>query len=233
MLNSSFNILQSTGAYNIFDDESVYLEEKNAAYLEIRENEIARLKNAYDFETVQGIRSIPVPCREVNGDSPTGRVEYYLRGKCFIGHCRAGHVQIAVECIRKAHSLMFVSDMIWKYDAYISGISWLHNIGAHKEAWEEEQRVDEHFKKEGFYPRFSLWDFSSPLKYFEWKKEIKKMEEERLRKRKLRHEYYLLQEKLPELCPKSLAGYSRMKNSNTKNYQKLTKIALQAGVQLD
>lgn len=141
--------------YNIFDDETKTLEEKNVAYLKIRQDEIDRLKRAYDFETIDGIRSIPVPCQEVNGDSCTGRVEYYLRGQCFISHCKSGNKEAAVECIRKAHSLMFISDMIWGYDAFISDISWLHNIGAHKEAWEEERRVDNFFKKNGLYPHLT------------------------------------------------------------------------------
>ena len=96
--------------YNIFDDETKTLEEKNVAYLKIRQDEIDRLKRAYDFETIDGIRSIPVPCQEVNGDSCTGRVEYYLRGQCFISHCKSGNKEAAVECIRKAHSLMFISE---------------------------------------------------------------------------------------------------------------------------
>lgn len=70
-------------ACNIFDDESKTLEEKNASYSQIREQEVVRLKSFYDFSTVEGIKNIPVPCVEVNGDSPTGRVEYYLRGQCF------------------------------------------------------------------------------------------------------------------------------------------------------
>lgn len=218
--------------YNIFDDETKTLEEKNVAYLKIRQDEIDRLKRAYDFETIDGIRSIPVPCQEVNGDSCTGRVEYYLRGQCFISHCKSGNKEAAVECIRKAHSLMFISDMIWGYDAFISDISWLHNIGAHKEAWEEERRVDNFFKKNGLYPHLTPKDFHSLTEYFVWKQTIKKTENERLRKRAIRHEYYQLQEKLPELCPKSLSGYSRMKKIASKNYQKLMDSALSIGIKL-
>ncbi len=219
-------------AYNIFDDDSKTLEEKNAAYLKIREQEVIKLRNLYDFTTVEGIRAIPVPCKEVNGGSPTGRVEYYLRGECFMNYYKSKNIPLAVECVRKAHSLMFISDMIWKYDDYISRISCLHEIGAHKEAWEEENRVDAHFNIVDMYPRFSIRNFPGISAFFKWKRLIKSMENERIRKRSLRHEYYYLQEKLPDLCPKSLSGYSRMKSTNSKNYQKIVKQAELVGIKI-
>ena len=219
-------------AYNIFDDESKTLEEKNDAYSRIREQEVVRLRSFYDFSTVNGIRNIPVPCTEVNGDSPTGRVEYYLRGQCFAKYYKEKNIALGVECVRKAHSLMFISDMIWKYDAYISDITHLHNLGAHKQAWEEEARVDSYFQKVGIYPHLSIRDFPNVFAYFKWKRLINEMEEERIRKRSIRHEYYRLQEYLPALCPKSLSGYSRMKNSNSKAYQKILAQAALYGVDI-
>ena len=219
-------------SYNIFDDQTKTLEEKNAAYLQIREEEIRQLNRCYDFDSIQGIRSIPVPCQEVNGASSTGRVEYYLRGQCFARHRDAGNIDLAVECIKKAHELMFISDIIWSYDSFISDISWLHSIGKHDIAWEEEERVDRHFYTVGFYPKLTEKDFSDTDSFLSWKNTIEKMELERLRKRSFRHEYYWFQENLPDLCPKSLSGYSRMKNANSKNYQKLVYEAAKRGKQI-
>lgn len=213
----------------ILQDGSRPLEERNAAYLKIRDEEEIRLNRLYDFNSVDGIRSIPVPCKEVNGDSPTGRVEYYLRGRCFAKHRDAGEIELATECIKKAHDLMFVSDMIWKYDAFISSISWLHSVGKHNEAWQEEERVDRHFQIVGFYPKLTRKDFSDNAGYIAWKKTIEDLEIDRLRKRNLRHEYYWIQENLQNLCPKSLSGYSRMKNVNSEKYQKIVKEAAKMG----
>ena len=42
-------------------------------------------------------------------------------------------------------------------------------------------------------------------------------------------EYDWLWENLPELCPKSLSGYSRMKNSNSANFQKIVAAAKEKG----
>lgn len=44
-----------------------------------------------------------------------------------------------------------------------------------------------------------------------------------------KRDYKWLQENLPDLCPKSYSGYKRMKNGNTKNYQKLVAKAKELG----
>lgn len=216
----------------ILNAESKSLTKRNAAYQAIRDEEVRRLNRAYDFNSIEGINSIPVPCREVNGDSATGRVEYYLRGLCFERHRNDGAIDIAAACLRKAHELMFVSDMNWDYDAFISDVSWCHSVGLHSEAKVEEQKIDAHFKKIGFYPSLTMKDFADVKSYLAWKQNIENAEQERLRKRKIRHEYYWLQEYLPNLCPKSLSGYSRMKNSNSQNYQKLVREAAKLGKQV-
>lgn len=194
----------------------------NEEYQIFRQGEWKRLECFYDFNSIEGVRSIPVPCKEVNDpQSATGRVEYYLRCQCLKKHLDNKDYALVYECIKKAHQLMFISDMIWGYEAYISSISLLHNIGMHQEAREEEKKIDDHFAKVGFYPKFNLSDLLNLKGFINSVKFCIKSEKERIRKRNLRHEYYWLQENLPELCPKSLSAYSRMKNSNSKNYQKL------------
>ncbi len=51
----------------ILNDETKTLDERNAAYLAIRDEEVRRLNEAYDFNSIEGINSIPVPCKEVRG----------------------------------------------------------------------------------------------------------------------------------------------------------------------
>lgn len=104
-------VTNNTSPQSVLDDPHASIEKKQAAYLSIRKKEIKRLNAAYDFNSIQGVRSIPVPCKEVNGGSSTGRVEYYLRGQCAVKHKDAGDIDLAAECILKAHDLMFISEL--------------------------------------------------------------------------------------------------------------------------
>ena len=203
------------------NQEPKTLEEKNKQYLDLRNREIQRLQKAYDFNSIDGIRRIPVPCREVNGDSPTGRVEYYLRGLCFREHWDGGRKDLAIECLKKSQELIYISDMIWQYDDFIRLVSVLYESGRHDEARAEEKRIELFFEKRGFYPKLTPKDFENISSYKSWKQNVENAEKERLRKKKLRHEYYYLQENFPDLCPKSMSGYSRVKNQNSKTYKEI------------
>ena len=44
-----------------------------------------------------------------------------------------------------------------------------------------------------------------------------------------KRDYKWLQDNLPDVCPKSYSGYKRMKNGNTKNYQKIVAKAKESG----
>ena len=48
----------------------------------------------------------------------------------------------------------------------------------------------------------------------------------------MKREFKWIQDNLPDICPKSFSGYMRMKNSNSKNYQKIVAAATQKGRQL-
>lgn len=124
------------------------LDERNAAYLAIRDEEERRLNEAYDFNSIEGINSIPVPCREVNGDSVTGRVEYYLHKKCFADHWNAGRTELALACLRKAQELMFVSDMIWGRKDLLRLVTHLYEAGYDEEAEIQLKRVDDFLSKQ-------------------------------------------------------------------------------------
>ena len=130
----------------ILNDESKSLDERNAAYLAIRDEEERRLNEAYDFNSIEGINSIPIPCREVNGGSATGRVEYYLRGQCFFNHWNAGRTELALACLRKAQELMFISDLIWKRRDFLRLVEDLYEAGYNEEAEMQLKRIDDFFK---------------------------------------------------------------------------------------
>lgn len=62
--------------------------------------------------------------------------------------------------------------------------------------------------------------------YLDYLAEIEKKENDR-------KEYQLLLEKLPDIAPKSFGAYRRMKNSKTKNYEKLLISAEEAGIKIE
>lgn len=117
-------------------------------YEKMRNEEVIRLNKTYDFNTIEGINSIPVPCYEVNGASITGRVEYYLRGQCFFSHWEAGRTDLALCCLKKAQELMFVSDMIWKRYDFLRLVQYLYKCGKWDEAEEELRIIDNFFEKQ-------------------------------------------------------------------------------------
>jgi hypothetical protein len=129
-------------------DERKSTGERNSAYLAIRDEEVRRLNEAYDFNSIEGINSIPVPCREVNGDSVTGRVEYYLRGKCSAEHWNAGRTELALACLRKAQELMFVSNMIWSRKDFLRLVTHLYEAGYDEEAEMQLKKIDDFLSKQ-------------------------------------------------------------------------------------
>lgn len=52
------------------------------------------------------------------------------------------------------------------------------------------------------------------------------------KKQLLKKEYELVKKALPNIAPKSLSGYSRMKNSNSANYQKILSLMKEKGFEL-
>lgn len=125
--------------------EEKTLEEKQAEYSAMRDEEVRRLNAAYDFNSIEGVNNIPVPCREVNGASTTGRVEYYLRGQCFFQHWEAGNIELALACLRKAQELMYVSNMLWRKTDFLHLVCYLYEAWKDDEAEKELERVNSYF----------------------------------------------------------------------------------------
>lgn len=309
------------------ETDEATLEERNAQYLAMREKEEDRLNNAYDFNSINGINAIPVPCKEVNGDSSTGRVEYYLRGACFANHWNAGRIDLALACLKKAQALMCVSNMIWDKKEFMRLVYYLRKAGRNEQADEEERLINEFFQNQNIVrdmminrlssakyidtdlmevttsgvccaecakyrsriysisgadkrfpalpkmflpdtfdynhvclsfcpfiegvmePHFPAKNTRQLIKYsnrpfvddrtpeeieryINWKKMIEKQEKEDKEREIRRQEFAWIQENLPALCPKSLSGYSRMKNANSASYQKIAVAAERLGKNL-
>jgi len=202
----------------ILNDETKSLDERNAAYLAIRDEEERRLNEAYDFNSIEGVNSIPVPCKEVNGGSATGRVEYYLRGQCFFDHWNKGETELALACLRKAQELMFVSEMIWKRQDFLRLVEYLFEAGQDSEAEIQLKRIDD-FCKINKLPIDPSFDEA-------------RMIENAKTKRQDMQTLQWLQENIPSIAPKSLSGFRRMRTTNSKNYQKLVAEARSLGKKL-
>lgn len=59
--------------------------------------------------------------------------------------------------------------------------------------------------------------------------EFEKIQHAQIEQKKNRKDYKWICKHLPEISPKSLSGYTRMRNSNSKNYQKIVIAAKQKG----
>lgn len=69
-------------------------------------------------------------------------------------------------------------------------------------------------------------------RYDDWQRMIAEDAAKKAKTEQCRKEFSWLQTHLPTLCPKSLSGYVRMKNSNSKSYQKLVSEAAKLGKNL-
>lgn len=306
----------------ILRDERKSTGERNSAYLAIRDEEERRLNETYDFNSIDGINSIPVPCREVNGGSATGRVEYYLRGQCFFNHWNSGRTELALACLRKAQELMFVSEMIWKRKDFLRLIEYLYEAGYNEEAEMQLKKIDDFFAKQDIvqesfssaltsaqfletdlmevysispfckecakyvnriysisgkdhrfpsikeaarnclhelrclsfspfvlgvnepafeckniikYSNRPFIDERSPeeiKKYNDWREMVEKEEKEQAEREADRTLYSWIAKNLPMLCPKSFGAFRKMKNSNSKNYQKIVQEARKLGKEI-
>lgn len=63
-----------------------------------------------------------------------------------------------------------------------------------------------------------------------WKEGYRKLEAKANNKKNCEEEYKAICKKFPDVAPKSQAGYTRMKKSNSENFQKIAEAAHQAGI---
>lgn len=297
----------------------------NNDYSAMRQAQEDLLERQYDLSTVKGINAIPVPKHKEspqgNIGSPVGKIEYYLLHKAGV-YEKAGEVELALACYRKANALMPYSYISYGLDSYMRLPRYLRKLRRFDEARAEEAKIDalwgnstlfigsDHYYEERNKNLFAnMREFRTDLveasyircccsecaKYRERvyslsgnDKRFPKLPElllsdhdcgimlypyiedvngfrtrdgKELRGRKVikysnrpfvddrtaeeladlrkiedekkaeqlreitRAEYDWLWEFMPEICPKSLSAYSRMKNANTVKYQAIVKAA--------
>lgn len=162
----------------------------------------------YNLNIINDIKEIPVPDYYNNFGDVTRYLEYMLR--ITAGHFYdKGMYENCFECLKKANCIMKISPISWNLNDYLRICQWMVQKGYFQEADKEEKII---------------LDFAKHNKWLkpQYKRYIAKNSEERL-KHIDRIEYYKLFYSYPEIAPKSFGAYRRMKNGNTKNYQKLLK----------
>lgn len=204
----------------------------NEEYQRRRQANEAWLEAHYDLNSEKGIQSIPERCdlpRPPGADSGGFRdytcdVDYYLRFKSAWFE-DAGDTDLAILCLRKSNAIRMVSKRGYRKDDYYKLVRLLARSGMVKEAKEEREKIDRFFRG---YTIDSLVGIGPMLTAEE--KRMEDLDIEREVQRGIdKRDYKWLQEHLPDICPKSYSGYKRMKNGNTKNYQKLVALAKELG----
>ena len=149
----------------------------------------------------------------------------------------AGQVELALACYRKANALMpMCAVSAYPKDRYMRLPRYLRKLRRFDEAREEEAKINALFPDDGVFEQ-SKSEFLEHMKLVghskrhaeELYKVYKAERDEEHRKVRCRADYDWLWEFFPELCPKFFSGYMRMKNSNSKNFQKIVEAAKKLG----
>lgn len=211
----------------------------NEEYQAMRQKEMQRWERKYDLSTVQGINSIPVPARKTDFSgtgSITGQLDYYIMLKAG-QYEKAGEVELALACYRKANELMpMCAVSSYPKERYMRLPRYLRKLRRFDEARAEEAKIELLFPGDGVFEQ-SKAEFMTHMQLVghskkhaeELYKEYRAERDAEHQKVRFRADYDWLWEFLPDLCPKSFSGYMRMKNLNSKNYQKIIAEAKKLG----
>jgi hypothetical protein len=188
----------------------------NELYQQLREFEVNWLERNYDFNSIEGVQSIPVSKNIPGAPSPkgpmkghTGEVYYYLRHKAY-KYEEIGKMDLALVCMRKSVDLVMCRDYYSKEDCYPL-VKMLARFGYIDAAYKKKNEIDK-----------AIGITSSDDSII--KAEIKRRQE--------LLDFKWIKEHIPDKCPKNITGYRRMKTQNTKNYQILKQAAAKLGYTL-
>lgn len=170
------------------------------------------LERNYDFNTVDGVNSIPVsrnipaaPAPDSSMKGHTGEVYYYLRHKAY-KHEEDGNIELALACMRKSVDIVMCRSYFSPDDCYPL-VRMLARSG----------HIDEAREKKNYFDRvFRIHDEEDIVEY-EYQKHIDSCTVK------------WLQEHFPAKAPKNITGYRRMRTQNTKNYQILKQLSSELG----
>ena len=182
-------------------------------YQKMRDFEMDWLERHYDFNTIEGINSIPVspnlPCAPAAAGSMkghTGEVYYYLRHKAYT-HEDAGNYELALACMRKSVALVLCRNFCSTDDCYPL-VKMLARFGFTDEAYRKKREIDK---------QFGILKIDDSIINAE------------LKRRQEMLDFEWIQDNLPDKAPKNITGYRRMKMQNTKNFLLLKQLAAEKG----
>lgn len=104
-------------------------------------------KTEYDFDSLEGIESIPVPPHKLPPPegmlaSPVDEIEYILQRKA-TQHKRNGRMDLAIACLRKSNQIMPNARFMYQLSDYMRLVSYLKKDGQFEEAEKVEKELHE------------------------------------------------------------------------------------------
>lgn len=181
----------------------------------------------YDFEDPEDIAKLPIPkFKRHDGlfNDVTKCLDYIVRMKAGDFYNR-NERYLCTVCLRKMIELMEHSTIFWPERDYYRIVQWNIEMGNFEEADKAEIEINQFLNSSPKYIALRNSIVVTP--------EIIKDNQEYEQKNKDRKEYYRIFYSLPDFAPKSFGAYRRMKNANTKNFQKLLSIAKQHDINIE
>ena len=171
-------------------------------------------RKMYDLENIIDIQKIPIPdfpalnddnYDMMNGYGVTGSLDYVINMKA--GNARRkGLIAESNELYKKSIVLMKHSGIPYSLSTYLYLAKELLREGKFEQSEQAELDICEYVTGERY-----ITDYIT--------------QNER--------EYYRIKYTIPEVAPKSLSGYTRMKNIKSTNFIKIADAAKQAGIVID
>ena len=223
ILKFAFDLLRKTTEHNNtkYDDQALFF--KDGQLYKIIGNQdnwydpkyIISNGKQYNMESVADIESMVSPTFIFKdwmcGYGITGSLDYVVRMKAAKLR-EKGLIPESDACYRKAIYLMRKSGVPYDMTPYLYLAKELLREGRFAESEEEEEKIYKLFKT----TRESVNSDAESRPYI--------TQEDR--------EYYRIKYLLPDIAPKSISGYTRMKRENTANFQKLYNAAINAGIEI-
>lgn len=169
----------------------------------------------YDMESVESILSINIPVFAFNdgfaGYGTTGSLDYVVRMKA-ANLRQKGMIAESDACYRKAILLMQASGIPYDMTPFLYFAKDLLREGRFSESEIEEDKI------------YKLFGTS--------RKKVNSNPEYRPYITQEDREYYRIKYFLPEIAPKSISGYTRMKRLRSENFKKIMAAAEAKGIKI-
>ena len=212
------------------NEKSAELEPSPTYRDEETQKQIEQFEQRFDLTTEEGIAAIPESEASHDPGDVVSMPEQILSRKA-TEYKKAGKLDLAVACLRKANELRGPSFYLYTRDDYERLVDTLIEAGRFEEARAEHKRLDQTLgTREEELRRLQAENCTDKEDRELYEKKVIQPEME---KAKRREQYDWLLENLPGRAPKSFSAYCRMKKQNTATYQKICAAAKEKGTDLE